>query len=807
MGLDPIEKTFAAADQSAPLTPMPLGAIGNYRLIRRLGEGGMGMVFEAEQQNPRRPVALKLIHGGRFASPYAVRLFEREVQALARLKHPGIAAIYDAGRTDDERHFFTMELAGGQTLDAFLAAHPLGTRPLLELFLKLADAVTYAHQRGVIHRDLKPANIMVQEETGGYSLKILDFGLARIHDDAERSGPTVTTAGSVHGTLAYMSPEQASGNPDEIDLRTDVYSLGVILYEALAGRRPLTFEKQTLPEIARVIREAEPPALQKLVPAIDEDLATIVHKALAKDPGQRYSSVAALADDITRYLANQPIQARPLSTVYQLRKLVARHRLGFAFAAMTLVLLAGFAVALSFQNTRIVRERDRANQEAATAMEVSGFLTRLFSIVNPSESQGNRVTARELLDQGAARVSQELRSQPRVRASLLQTMSEAYAGLGLYTKAEGLGAEALALREKEHGPRSLEVAESLRGLATLAYNRGEYALCSRYERQALEIRRALLGNEHPAVAQSLASLGGVLSKEGRFEEAIGILRESHAAAARLQGPESAEALQAMIELATAYSDASNFPAAEPLFRQTLAAYERIHGPTSQQVIRTLNNLGNLLSRRGDDQAAEPVKRRCVAGVEKIYGPDHANTALTRQNLAATLRALGQWDEAERLTRSGLAIFDKALGRNHPRRSIFLTGLGDILLDRGDFEGAGRLYRESLDFDRKHPNPNRFHLALSYERVGDLLLRQGSAKEAEPLLREGLELSQKLLPAPSPDLARNRLQLGLCLLRLQRVEEARPLLEQSRAALEAALGAAHPDTRRAAAALVTAGSAR
>src|SRR5262245_5405202 len=362
--------------------------IGDYRLLRKLGEGGMGVVYEAEQQNPRRLVGLKIIRGGRLVDEYQVKLFQREAQALARLKHPGIAAIYEAGRADDGRHYFVMELVRGIPLLDYVkgrrlvgAQAPCNIRRRLELFLKICEAISYAHQRGVIHRDLKPANILVPEESEGQSLdgpgvsrvgvKVLDFGLARIMDEDGAGASGLSQAGQVKGTLPYMSPEQVRGDPNQIDVRADVYALGVILYELLAERLPYDLERATLPQAIRVICEEAPKPLNRAcgesldresrkTERIDRDVETIALKALEKDPERRYRSAAAMAEDVTRYLTNQPIQARPPSALYQLRKLVARHKAPFASLVAVFMLLLGFAITMAMQSTRIARERDKA---------------------------------------------------------------------------------------------------------------------------------------------------------------------------------------------------------------------------------------------------------------------------------------------------------------------------------------------------------------------------------------------------------------------------------------------------------------
>ena len=514
------------ADGGAGATLGIPSTVGKYRLIRKLGEGGMGLVFEAEQSDPKRLVALKVMPSGLFVTQESIRLFEREVHALARLKHPNIAAIYEAGVSEAGQRFFAMELVSGETLNDFLRTHRMREHDLLKLFVNICDAVTYAHQRGVIHRDLKPSNMMVQVDGGQPTIKVLDFGIARINDEHDGA---MTEAGVVRGTLPYMSPEQIGGRPEEIDVRSDVYALGVILYEGLSSRLPLDVGGRGLHEAARIIHERPPLPLREAMKGhgnIDGDLCTIVEKALEKDPSRRYASVAALADDIQRYRSNQPIQARPPSTAYQVRKLVSRHRLGFGFSAAVLMLLVIFAGAVTVQARRIARERDRANQESETARQVSSFLTGLFAISNPNAARGNAVTARELLDQGAARITTELKDQPLVRASLMASMGEAYDGLGLYGDARKLAAGALELRRGIAGPRSLEAAHSMRILSSIAYNQADFKTAIDSDRGALEIYRAMLPRADPRIITTLTALGDTLSAAGQYQEALPIARQA-----------------------------------------------------------------------------------------------------------------------------------------------------------------------------------------------------------------------------------------------------------------------------------------
>ena len=512
--------------------------IGDYRIIRLLGEGGMGVVYEAEQQQPRRAVAVKVIRGGQYVSEETVKRFQREAQALARLKHPGIAAIYESGRTSDGQHFFAMELVRGETLSEYArklsdpATSSSGLRSRVLAFLQISEAVNYAHQRGVIHRDLKPSNILVQptslpsgtDSFQGPPIKILDFGLARITDTDVALTTVVTDVGRVQGTLPYMSPEQVRGNPDEIDIRTDVYSLGVVLYELLSGHLPHDLKGAPMHEAARVIVEEEPASLRKTLSSgrLDADLETIVLKALEKDPARRYQSVSALAEDVRRYLSDEPILARPPSASYQLKKLIARHRAGFAFAASVFLLLAAFGIFMTFQANRLARERDRANRAAHTAERTAGFIVGLFEEADPTRSRGNEIRVREVLDKGAERLENQLQEEPAVRADLQQTLGNVYKVLGLFSKASALLDSALRARRAEFGDQSLEVAATLISqveLSQWSYRDLEEAQVA--AQQAVSIRRQEFGDDHLAVAEALRYHGvsSLLRREvGRAED-------------------------------------------------------------------------------------------------------------------------------------------------------------------------------------------------------------------------------------------------------------------------------------------------
>src|SRR5262245_51101624 len=474
----PDEFTSTAAAK-LPAAPQLIGQeLANYKIISLLGKGGMGVVYEAEQQHPRRPVALKVIRGGRLVDEFQVKLFRREAQALARLKHPGIAAIYEAGRTDDGQHYFVMELVRGiPLLDYVKGLRPTGKqapsniRRRLELFIKICEAISYAHQRGVIHRDLKPANILVADESEGQGLdgpgvsrvevKVLDFGLARITEEDGAGASGLSQAGQIRGTLPYMSPEQIRGEPDQIDVRADVYALGVILYELLAERLPYDLEHVTLPQAIRVICEVAPKPLNRAwgesrdresrkTERIDRDVETIALKALEKDPERRYRSAAAMAEDVTRYLTNQPIQARPPSALYQIRKLVARHKVPFASLATVFALLLGFAITMAALSARIARERDKAvaaeraaaeQRDAAEQARNAERVQRAAAEQSRNDEQEQRLLAEANLK--SAEEQRALADKQRVRAEQQELSNRRL----LYAAHMNLAVQALEARD------------------------------------------------------------------------------------------------------------------------------------------------------------------------------------------------------------------------------------------------------------------------------------------------------------------------------------------------------------------------
>jgi serine/threonine protein kinase/tetratricopeptide (TPR) repeat protein len=746
------EPTASMPDGSVRAVEPAGGVIGDFHVLRRLGAGGMGVVYEAEQQHPKRPVALKVIRGDRYVDETHVRLFQREAQALALLKHPSIAAIYESGRTEDGEHFFAMELVQGKTLDGWLAERPstdgLSQAELelrLQVFEKICDGVAYAHQRGVIHRDIKPSNILIVDRDASGSgsskdtspdVKILDFGLARITDADVAATMMETEIGAIRGTYSYMSPEQIRGSTEEIDIRADVYSLGVVLYRMLTGELPYDVSGKPLHEISRIICEDPPQTFLKQWEGPrkpDQDLETITLKALEKDASRRYQSVTAFAEDITRFLRNEPILARPPSTVYQLRKMVQRHTAPFVTAAAIVVLLAVGVVVLSVQANTIARERDRANDEALTARATTEYLVDLFEITDPSETRGKNITVSELLARGAERLTTGLQDQPLVRAKVIDAIGRVYMNLGLYDEAAPLLEESYAVQRETTPEDNRYLAHALNTLAALNLYRGAYAESEQQFRESLEMRRRLFPRNSPEVAESLNNLGTFLLRKGDLVSAKDLFTEALDIQRELTGGRDEKSASIMNNVAFCEQTLGNHEEAERLNREALSLRRELLGDDHPVIAQSLNNLGMALYRRGEYDEAEKLVREAVELNLKIYGEAHPETNKTRSALASILSDSGRTAEAEGILIEVIAACRASLGANHPDVADDIIKLAAIQEKGGRLEASEGNFQKALTIQRQHFAENSWQIATTKNLLGNCLTSEGRYGEAEPLL--------------------------------------------------------------------------
>lgn len=748
-----------AGDTPASLTSgVPFGQIGGFRILGKLGEGGMGIVYEAEQQTPRRRVALKVVRGGQFVDESYLRMFRRETETLARLTHPNIASIYEAGRTEDGQHFFTMELVAGRILSAFVRERLGGERPSaaqmrarLQLFATVCRAVNYAHQRGVIHRDLKPSNIVVTEAGDA---KILDFGLARITDIDIASSSVVTEVGAIKGTLPYMSPEQVRGDTREIDVRTDVYSLGVILYELLAGRYPYDTAGVSLVQAIQTICETAPRSLRQSAGsiAIDTDLQTLTAKALEKEPDRRYQSAGALAEDVERYLANQPILAHPPSTMYLVRKLVSRHKGRVAAVGAIAALLVALTITMVVQSGRVRQERDRATAEATKSGAINRFLLDALGAADPWQKGSQSVTLKEALHQARSMAHSSFQDQPLIEAAVLQSLGTTLAGLAEYAQADSILQTSLALREAAAGPRSAESAQSLLALSSLNIHWGRYAEGEQYSRRALEVMIEIHGAQSLETLPVMVDLATALAKAGKIAEARALAQQvvEIASARRRRGEAPVRgavdvgraeryALSVLSEIATVEGDV---PAQLELARDVLVLLRAQGAEQGLELANGLNNLGAAQTNNDDLAGAESTYVEAINVARRVAGEDHPMVALCLENLGNVYFRQGKVDQTARNLELVLAMRRRALGDDSEPVARTLTNMGAVYSRMGEFAEAERKYREAIPRLTERLGVDNPDVGIALLGFGKVLHKQGQLVESEATLRRSLNILVK-----------------------------------------------------------------
>jgi serine/threonine protein kinase len=758
---------------AAPKEESPLGSIGCYQLTKLLGEGGMGQVWLAEQSTPvRRQVALKLIRNGIY-DVTVTRRFASEQQSLAIMQHPAIAKVFDAGSSPGGQPYFVMEYVPGLSITRYCDQKKLKIRERLELFIRVCEGVQHAHQKAIIHRDLKPSNILVMEIDGKPEPRIIDFGIAKAAAQPGTDQTLLTRGGAPMGTPGYMSPEQADPAIGDVDTRTDVYSLGVVLYELLVGAHPFDsgkWQKQPFDEVLRQLREEDPlnPSTRlsreketsnvtaemrgtepdQLMTILRGDLDWITMKALEKDRARRYGTPSELAADIGRYLRHEPVVARPATTGYRLRKYVRRHRVGVAAAAGVALLLVAFAVMQAVQLRRITRERDRANR-------ITDFMTRMFKVSQPSEARGNTITVREILDKASTDIDSGLAKDPELQSNMMDVMGNVYTSLGLYQRGDSLLSRAVDTRRRVLGARNPDTLRSMGSLAWALQREGRYPESEKLGREALDLQRRVVGPPHPDTLRSASDLSWTLYQLGKYAESEKLLWETLALQKRVLGPEHVDTLQSMSDLGWTLGEEGRYAEAEKMEQETLDIRRRVFGPEHPDTQTSMNNLAGIFEWEGRYADADKMFRELIDLDRRVRGPEHPDTLLTMNNLANVLGYEGRYAEAAKLQQETLETQRRVLGPEQRDTLITQIGLANSLGGLGKYDEAEKLLLQTRDIQRRVLGPESPRTADTTYNLACLASRRGRPDEAFAYLHEafahGLSPAQALGIATDPDL--------------------------------------------------------
>ncbi len=819
--------------------------VGPYELVRLIGSGGMANVYLAHRVDGQftRQVAVKLIKQG-MDTDELLRRFQRERQTLAGLDHPNIAKLIDGGATEEGRPYLIMEYVEGVPIDQYCDRKSLSIADRLTLFRTVCAAVHYAHQNLVVHRDLKPANILVAY--GGVP-KLLDFGIAKLLDpDADLTMSVSGPAAIRLMTPDYASPEQVMR--ERISTATDVYSLGIILYELLTGHRPYRLNGHSQRRLEAVICEEEPQKPSTAVTLVEEiptkddtgsstvtpetvsatrggppesirrrlagDLDNVVLKAIRKEPHRRYASAQQLSDDIRRHLTGLPVMARKDTAGYRAGKFIKRNKVGAAAAVLVVLSLVIGLAGTVWQARLVTRERDlaqanllraqaaesqagaeaeRAKKEADTSAAVTQFLVELFKVSDPDESLGETITAREILDRGAERIESELQDQPHIRVELLDTIGKVYQNLGAYDRAAGFLQEALALSRRHLGD-SLETATRLNDLAVLRQAQGDYPAAEALHQEAYAMWRKLLPEDHVDLAISLSNLGSLARDQGDFDKAERLLSQALEIRREAYGEEHERVVASLNNLSGVQYAKGDYAAAEQSLREVLRLSRKINGNVSTNVARFVSNLGLVLHMRGAYDAAEAYYQEAYTTRRTLLGPGHPDVANSLNNLGGLHMDKGDPVSAEPFFRQALEIYQAMNGDAHPSTANALNNLGLSLRRQQRFEDAQPLLQEALNQRRRVYPAGHPAISKSLLELGELFRQTGKLEEAEGMIRESLQIRLNSLPSGHWLIAEAKSVLGGCLASRGRFSEAEPFLVESYPVISAARGEHNSRTR-------------
>jgi eukaryotic-like serine/threonine-protein kinase len=803
---DNLEPAFTRAISSTESSAGTV--IGPYHLLQRIGEGGMGEVWLAEQKQPvRRRVAVKLIKAGMDTREVVAR-FESERQALALMDHPAIAKVLDAGSTPQGAPYFIMEYVAGVPITAYCDNHRLSTRERLQLFIHVCEGVQHAHQKAIIHRDLKPSNILVMEVDGRAAPKIIDFGVAKALAQKLSADTIFTRVGALVGTPEYMSPEQANSSGEDIDTRTDVYSLGIILYELLAGAPPIELRKIAFEEFLRRLREEEPPkpstkfrmqdpatstdiahkrhtASPELAKQMRGDLDSIALKALEKDRSRRYASPSDFAADLGRYLHNDAVLAVPPSAAYRARKFARRYR-GPIFTACAFALVLFVAAIVSIrQSIRANSEAKRANGEAAVAQAVNDFLQNdvlaqasASTQAGPSSKPDPHLEVRTALDRAAARIGGKFDRQPEVEAAIRATIGETYTDLGLYPEARKQLEKALELDRRALGTENPKTLRTMDRLGRVLHLQSDDPEAEALLVKTLEVQRRVFGSGHPDVLFSMTNLGTVYAAEGKYAQAEALLTQALEIQRRVLGPENRSTLASMNNLGLVYYSQGKYAQAEALDGRTLEIKRRVLGPEHPTTLNSMNNLARDYESQGKYARAETLYRQVLDIRRRVLGPEHPDTLLSMDNLANSYFDQGNWVQAEPLHEQALTFASRVLG---PETPDALLPMNNLALDyelEGRHKEAEALHSQNLAIRRRVFGSEHPFTLTVVAGFASMYERQGKYALAETYAAQALAGRRRALGSEHPDTMTSTADLALAYLAEGKFAQSEPLAREA-----------------------------
>ncbi len=725
--------------------------LGSYHILELLGQGGMGVVYRAEQQNPKRIVALKAIRHGLYGAK-SLQRFALEAEALARLQHPGIAQIFEAG-TDGEvdgaaQPYFAMELVEGETLTDFAEHQQLTIRQRVRILTDICDAVQHAHTKGVIHRDLKPGNIII--DAAG-RCKVLDFGVARILDVDAPALTGDTDSSQLVGTLQYMSPQQVSGDSRNVDTKCDVYALGVIGYELLAGQPPYDLTGKNIPQASRLIAEAIPKRMSRMDRRLAGDLETIVQKALEKDAEQRYQTAGELAADLRRFLAHEPIVARPQSLAYQVQKFAQRHRIAFvATLAACLAIVVG-VVGVIHGGMVAEQERIEAQRQFKIASAINDFLNDdLLSLANPLAEPDGDITVQEALDRASRSVASRFPKRDEVRAAIESTLGQTYMTLGVYSKAE------LHLKEAD-------------------------SIC-----------QSLYREDDPRAFAASAPMVELLRRTGRLDEAESLAERSLDVLKVAKGSQHVDTLNAMDALARVQLVRGEVEEAESLLLQALESIEQID-PDGELAMQLRSGLSDAYKEQGRNDEAAPLNELLLADARERWGDNDARTAIALNNLATLYLRKGLFDDARRLLEEAAQIAEPILGETHPEVLAIKGNLGTTFMNLERYSEAAEVLAITYEQNRRLLGDENMDVIMSGQTLGAVYRYLHRYSEARIVFEETVEAADATLGEQHPQSLFARSYLGLTLVDLEEFESAEVLLRATLKRYRESIGIGHPNT--------------